>query len=287
MSASLLIFGYGLIGQAFADVARQAGYAITATARTAEKRDALRQSGLTAIDPTDHHALAEAVSAASGLLITPAPTDTGCPAYEALVPHIQADTRTDQWLAYLSTTGVYGDRKGGWVFEESELRPTSPEGRRRVLAEQQWLSEGAQIFRLPGLYGEGRNVIERLMSGTARRIHKPDHVFSRLHHDDCATALMASLNRPRKGGIYNLCDDEPAPGDTVLAYAAGLCGLPLPQETAFDDPALNGPMRRFYQDNKRVSNARAKAELGWSLIYPTYRDGLKVLLASIQNGKTS
>ena len=276
MSGKFLIFGYGFIGAAFAEAARTAGYDIAATARTSEKRDSLITQGIVAIDPADYVALTEAYATASAVLITPAPDDSGCPAFAALSP-----ASTQKWIGYLSTTGVYGDRNGGWVFEDSPLEPTSAEGRRRVIAERQWLSVDAQVFRLPGLYGPGRNVIERLMDGTARRIHKPGHVFSRLHHDDCATALMASLNQPRPGGIYNLCDDEPAPADTVLEYAARLTGLPLPSVIAFDDPVLNGKMQRFYNDNKRVSNARAKAELDWRPRYPTYREGL----ASIQAGK--
>jgi nucleoside-diphosphate-sugar epimerase len=277
---TLLIFGYGFIGAAFADAARTAGYDIATTARTAEKRDALTAQGLTAIDPADHAALTKAYVTANAVLITPAPDDAGCPAFAALSP-----IPAQKWIGYLSTTGVYGDRNGGWVFEGSALVPTSAEGRRRILAESQWLSAGAQVFRLPGLYGPGRNIIERLRDGTARRIHKTGHVFSRLHHDDCATALMASLARPKPGGIYNLCDDEPAPADTVLEYAAELCGLPLPDTIAFDDPSLSGKMLRFYNDNKRVSNARAKAELGWRLQYPTYREGLSAILTSIQAGK--
>lgn len=225
--------------------------------------------------------MAQAVRQATAILITPSPDDDGCPAFAAL----PGFSLSGKWIGYLSTTGVYGDRDGGWVFEDSALLPTSTEGRRRVMAESQWLGVGAQVFRLPGLYGPGRNVIERLRDGTARRIHKPDHVFSRLHHDDCATALMASLTRPRPGGIYNLCDDEPAPADTVLEYAAALTGLPLPPVIAWDDPSLSGKMLRFYNDNKRVSNARAKAELGWRPQYPTYREGLNAILASIQTGK--
>ena len=280
MTPTLLIFGYGFIGAAFAEAARAAGYHIAATARTSEKRDDLTAQGITAIDPADQAALTQAYTTASAVLITPAPDDTGCPAFAALAP-----AQAHKWIGYLSTTGVYGDRNGGWVFEDSALVPTSTEGRRRVMAESQWLTVGAQIFRLPGLYGPGRNVIERLMDGAARRIHKPDHVFSRLHHDDCATALMASLKRPRPCGIYNLCDDEPAPADTVLEYAAALTGLTLPPVMAWDDPALSGKMQRFYNDNKRVSNARAKAGLGWRPLYPTYREGLSTILASIQAGK--
>lgn len=273
MSRNLLIFGYGFIGGAFAEAARAAGYEIAATARTPEKRKALMAQGLTAIDPANHDALGQAIRNAGTLLITPAPDDDGCPAFAVL----SGFDLSDKWIGYLSTTGVYGDRNGGWVFEDSVLRPTSTEGRRRVRAENQWLSAGAHTFRLPGLYGPGRNVIERLMDGTARRIHKPGHVFSRLHHDDCASALMASLNHPQPGGIYNLCDDEPAPADRVLEYAAALTGLPLPPVIAWDDPSLSGKMLRFYNDNKRVSNTRAKAELGWRPQYPTYREGLTAI----------
>ncbi|HWU48281.1 MAG TPA: SDR family oxidoreductase [Asticcacaulis sp.] len=268
MSRTAFIFGYGFIGQAFATAARQAGFTIRATARDEIKRAALNAQGVEAVDPADASALRRACDA-DLTLITPAPYDDGCPAFATIGDYVGG-----QWVGYLSTTGVYGDRNGGWVFEDSALSPTSKEGARRVKAEQQWLTRSAQVFRLPGLYGPGRNVIERLRDGTARRIHKPGHVFSRLHHDDCATALMASVARARPGGVYNLCDDEPAPADTVLEFAAGLTGLPLPPVIAWDDPCLSGPMQRFYRDNKRVANARAKAELGWRPSYPTYRDGL-------------
>ncbi len=281
MSGKLLIFGYGFIGAAFAETARATGYRIAATIRTPEKRRLLDALDIEAIPAGNQRDLSRAVKTATAILITPAPDDNGCPAYAAL----SGLDLTGKWIGYLSTTGVYGDRDGGWVFEDSALMPTSTEGRRRVLAESQWLSTGAHIFRLPGLYGPGRNVIERLMEGSARRIHKPDHVFSRLHHDDCATALMTSLRHPCPGGIYNLCDDEPAPADTVLEYAAGLTGLPLPPVMAWNDPALSGKMLRFYNDNKRVSNTHAKAELGWRPHYPTYREGLNAILTTIQTGE--
>lgn len=272
MTPYLLIFGYGYIGEAFARLARDAGLRIAATARTPEKRQALEAQGIIALDPAQ-----AAGVRAEAVLITPAPGDDGCPAFAALAP-----VKSSQWIGYLSTTGVYGDRDGGWVWEDSELLPSSAEGRRRVLAEQQWQSVGAHVFRLPGLYGPGRNVIERLREGTARRIHKPGHVFSRLHHDDCATALLRSLNRPRPGGVYNLCDDEPAPADQVLVLAASLAYLPLPELTAWDDPRFPA-MQRFYRDNKRVSNALIKAELGWRPAYPTYREGLSAIWRGIQD----
>lgn len=286
MTASVLIFGYGFIGAAFAAEARKAGYDIFATARAPEKRDQLAALGVRAVDPGDPQALADTVAHATALLITPAPDDAGCPAFAALAPCLAEGSK---WIAYLSTTGVYGDRGGGWVREDSDLRPSSTEGRRRVLAEQQWQSltgHRVNVFRLPGLYGPGRNVIERLRDGTARRIHKPEHVFSRLHHDDCGTALLAGLQRQTQG-IFNLCDDEPAPADEVLAYATSLTGQPLLPEVAWDDPQLSPMTRRFYADNKRVANARAKAVLGWRPQYPTYRDGLTALWRAIQSGKSA
>ncbi len=266
----VLVFGYGFIGAAFAAAARAAGHDIAATFRTPDKRPLLEALDIDAVPAGNARALARAVGRVDAILITPAPDDSGCPAFAALAGLDLSRT----WIGYLSTTGVYGDRDGGWVFEDSARDPTSIEGRRRMTAENQWLTKGAHIFRLPSLYGPGRNVLIRLRDGTARRVHKPGHVFSRLHHDDCAAGLMLSVAKPRPGGIYNLCDDEPAPADEVLLWAAHEFGLPLPPETIWDDPASSPAMRRFYRDNKRVSNARAKAELGWRPRYPTYREGL-------------
>ncbi len=269
------IFGYGIIGAAFANLARTAGFDLIATARTADKRQALAARGIAVVDPQDPAALRQAAKAEL-ILVTPAPDDDGCPAFRAFAGQIEGHP----WIGYLSTTGVYGDRGGGWVFEDSILVPSSAEGRRRVTAESQWSTKGAHLFRLPGLYGPGRNVIDRLRDGTARRVPIDGHVFSRLHHDDCATALMHSIARPNPGRAYNLCDDKPASAEAVLFYAAELTGLPLPPPTAFDD--LPAAAKRFYADNKRVSNARAKTELGWHPLYPTYREGLSAIYRASQ-----
>ena len=270
---SVLIYGYGFIGKAFADAVRAAGHHVVATVRTPDRGAELEATGVGTVVISNPAALEAAVAACDSILITPAPDDTGCPAFAA----IGGMPLRDKWIGYLSTTGVYGDRDGGWAFEDDTPTPSSTEGRRRVLAETQWLGHGANLFRLPGLYGPGRNVIEKLREGTARRIHKPDHVFSRLHHDDCATALLASFEH-RTRDIFNLCDDEPASAEAVLIHAAELTGLPLPAAIAWDDPSLSPATRRFYNDNKRVANARAKAVLGWRLQYPTYREGLKALI---------
>jgi nucleoside-diphosphate-sugar epimerase len=188
------------------------------------------------------------------------------------------------WLGYLSTTGVYGDRGGGWVDEDSELRPSGERGRRRVTAEAGWLDlwrrrgVPVHIFRLAAIYGPGRSPFEALREGTAKRIAKPGQVFSRIHVEDLAGVLAASIARPVPGAIYNVCDDEAAAPEAVVAYAAGLLGVPPPPLVNFQEAALSAMARSFYDDNKRVSNARIKAELGVALRYPTYRDGLRAIL---------
>lgn len=182
------------------------------------------------------------------------------------------------WIGYLSTTGVYGDRAGRWAFEDDPPTPQSPEGRRRAAAEQGWRALGAHVFRLPGVYGPGRSPFAKLKAGLERLIDKPGQVFSRAHPEDIAAALALAMERPNPGRIYNICDDEPAPSAAVVAHAAKLLGLPPPPLVGFEEADLNPMARRFYSECKRVSNARAKAELGWRLIYPTYREGLRAIL---------
>jgi nucleoside-diphosphate-sugar epimerase len=181
------------------------------------------------------------------------------------------------------------------VFERTPVRPQSPEAERRVTAERAWLATGETLglsvclFRLPGIYGpdhdgRGRSPFARLREGTARRYDKPGQVFSRIHVADLAEGLWTSMRRPRPGGIYNLCDDQPAPAAEVTAWAAGLLGMPAPPLIPFDAAELSAMARRFYAESKRVSNAQAKAELGWSLAYPTYRDGLQAILTAERGG---
>lgn len=276
----LFVFGYGYTAKA---LARRLGWAVAATARSAEAAEALRAEGVEAVDPVDSRALSAALEDATAILITAPPDDHGCPGLEALVPALATGGSFPDWIGYLSTTGVYGDREGRWVFETSPLSARSIEGARRVRAERDWLEVGrgmgltVQVFRLPGIYGPGRSAFERLAEGKARRIVKPGQVFSRIHVDDIASGLAASIARPRADGIYNLCDDEPAPPQDVITYAAQLMGIEPPPEVAFEDARLPEAARRFYAENKRVSNARAKAELGWLPAYPTYREGLRAI----------
>ncbi|WP_292069721.1 SDR family NAD(P)-dependent oxidoreductase [Brevundimonas sp. UBA7534] len=279
---SLLVFGGGYLGRAAAREALRRGGRAVATSRDPERRRALEGEGIAAIDPADAGALKTALEAATAVLVTAAPDAHGCPGLRALGP-LAGDAWPD-WIGYVSSTSVYGDRAGGWVFEDGPLNAASLEGARRVRVERDWL-DGAQgmgltlqIFRLPGFYGPGRNVVERLRDGSARLVRKPGQIFNRIHVDDVVSGLFASMGRPRPGAAYNLVDDAPSPAHEVMEWAAGRMGLPRPPEVDLDDPTVSDAMRRFYLDSKRVSNALAKAELGWRPAYPTYREGLSVIL---------
>ena len=282
---SLFVFGLGHIAKALlAQTPKE--IIIMATAREPSKRDAINAMGHEAIDPLDHLALKASVDRATHILISTAPDEDGCPAFRALGPYLSENTKIKS-IIYLSTTGVYGDHGGGWVFEETRPHPTSIEGQRRLEAETQWRTLNAHhltIFRLPGLYGPTRNPVEKLRSGTQRAIHKEGHVFSRLHEDDAARAIAITINAFDQGqtdalfAIYNLCDDEPASSATVLAWAAKTFCLDPAPIIEFDAASMSPQTLRFYADNKRVSNAKAKAVLGWRPLYPSYREGLKALM---------
>lgn len=285
VAPQLLVFGGGYVGREAAREAIRRGGSAIATSRDPERRASLSSEGIRAIDPADAGALTEAVKGASAILVTAAPEAAGCPGLGRLsqLGSVLGEAWPD-WIGYISSTAVYGDRAGGWTFEDDALHAASLEGARRVKAELDWLDAGrgmgltVQIFRLPGIYGPGRSVVDRLRDGTARLVRKPGQVFNRIHVQDAVSGLYASMERPRPGGIYNLADDEPAPADVVMEWAAGRLGLPCPPEVEWTDPSVSDAMRRFYLDSKRVSNARAKAELGWRPAYASYREGLESLM---------
>ncbi len=280
----LFVFGYGFTARALARRLTPKGWRVFASVRDPAVIRALAAEGVIGVAVDDADGLTDALAGTNALLITAPPGAGGCPALPALAGPLARAGAFPDWTGYLSTTGVYGDRRGGWVFETSRLSAQSIEGARRVAAERDWLEVGqgmgltVQVFRLPGIYGPGRSAFDRLRKGQARRIAAPGQVFSRIHVDDLAAGLEASILRPRAGGIYNLCDDEPAANAEVVAYAAGLLGVAPPPETGLDSVSPAG--MRFYAESKRVSNARAKAELGWMPLYPTYREGLAAILAA-------
>jgi nucleoside-diphosphate-sugar epimerase len=280
----LFIFGYGFSAQALADRLRPQGWTVAATTRDSDRAALMEAQGVAAVDPSDRPGLTAQVRTAQAILVTAPPGEAGCPGLNGLVPALAAAGAFPDWIGYLSTTGVYGDRDGRWAFEASPLAARSPEAARRVSAERDWLDVGrgmgltVQIFRLPGIYGPGRSALDRVADASGRNIVKPGQVFSRIHVDDIAGGLAASLARPRPGGIYNLTDDEPAPSHIVNAWAARLLGLEPPTLTPWDPDSLPPAARRFWSENKRVSNALAKAELGWRPAFPTYREGLTAIL---------
>lgn len=222
-----------------------------------------------------------ALAAATHLLSSVPPDEAGDPVLDAHGRDIAAH-RGLAWVGYLSTTGVYGDSGGAWLDETAPLKPSSARGRHRVAAEAAWRKLAAQsvpvhIFRLAGIYGPGRNAIAQLRAGTAKRVDRPDILFSRIHVEDIASVLEASIKRPNPGAVYNVCDDRPAPSEAVVRHAAALIGVEPPPLTAFEDAGLSPMARSFYADNRKVSNARIKRELGVRLAYPDYEAGLEAL----------
>ena len=223
-----------------------------------------------------------ALDAATHLLISAAPDDTGDPVLQDLGGEIAKRAGTFEWVGYLSTTGVYGDHDGDWVDEDTPLSPATKRGRARVQAEAAWQSIAGlplHVFRLAGIYGPGRGPFSKVRAGTARRIVKEGQVFSRTHVEDIAQVLAASIKRPNPGAAYNVCDDDPAPPQDVIAYAAEILGLPVPEAVAFEDADLTPMARSFYAESKKVRNDRIKDELGVNLRYPDYRAGLQALAA--------
>lgn len=228
--------------------------------------------------------MSDALSKATHMLVSIAPTADGDPVLNALAEQI-AKAPLLEWVGYLSTTGVYGDHGGGWVDEITPLSPSTKRGEMRVQAEREWQKQGLplHIFRLAGIYGPERGPFAKVRNGTARRIIKPNQVFSRTHVNDIVQVLLASIARPNSGAIYNVCDDDPARPQDVIGYAAELLKVPVPASEDWETADMTPMARSFYAESKKVRNDRIKDELGVVLKYPNYRAGLKALLA----GETS
>ena len=283
----LFCFGYGFSASALGAVLGPAGWMLAGTCRTSEGCRALAEVGVDAVPFSREAPLADAAGCLAGathILLSIPPDGEGDPALDCHGADIAAATGVE-WIGYLSTTGVYGDTGGAWVDERAAPAPTGVRGRRRLEAEKGWLAFGARhglavhVFRLAGIYGPGRNPLATVRRGRARRIEKSGQVFSRIHVADIAQVLAASIARPRAGAIYNVCDDEPAPAAEVVAHACALLGVTPPPLVPLEDADLSPMARSFYADNRRVSNARIKEELGVALRFPDYRAGLASLLA--------
>lgn len=280
MTKTLLSFGHGYSARALTHLMPDE-WRIIGTTRSEEKAAALIAEG---IEPRIWPGadLEPALNAATHLLISAGPSEDGDPVLNELRREIEERRHQFEWVGYLSTTGVYGDHKGGWVTESTPLAPSTKRGQLRVEAEAAWQDMGLplHIFRLAGIYGPGRGPFAKVRNGTARRIIKQGQVFSRIHVDDIAQILKASIDQPNAGAIYNMCDNDPAPPEDVIAHAAELLDMPIPPAVDFETADMTPMARSFYAESKKVSNERIKSELGIKLIYPDYRAGLAALLAT-------
>jgi nucleoside-diphosphate-sugar epimerase len=311
LSDTLLIFGFGYSGHAIAKAAVAAGFAVTATSR-----DPAALPPAPGVDIIPFDAASAAIAAATHILATAAPDEQGDPVLHRYRAEITAapDLR---WIGYLSTTGVYGNRDGGWVDEDTPPAPQSPRAQRRVDAEAAWgtfaknaviASEAKQsistappnkedgllrsarnddgcavdIFRLAGIYGPGRSMFDDLRAGAGRRVIKPGHLFGRIHRDDIAHGVLAALTQNPPPGVrkFNFSDDEPAASADVVVEAARLLGVDPPPAVPFDQaaPAMSPMGLSFWAENRRVANAKTKAALGIKWLYPSYREGLRAIL---------
>ena len=277
---TLLSFGHGFSAQALSKLLVPTGWRVIGTTRSTEKFNALSAAG---VEPRQFPGddLSDDIEAATHILISAGPNVDGDPTLSALGDAIARKAAQVEWAGYLSTTGVYGDHKGAWIDEDTALTPSTRRGQWRKDAESAWQNIPnlpLHIFRLAGIYGPGRGPFAKVRKGTARRIIKEGQVFSRIHVDDIAQVLMASIERPNPGRIYNLCDNDPAPPQDVIAYAAELLGVPIPEAVNIEDAEMTPMARSFYAESKRVKNERIKTELGVQLTYPHYKSGLKALL---------
>lgn len=280
MSKTLLSIGHGYSAQALTPLLLPKGWTVIGTTRSQEKAETLAQTGVSAVVWPDQD-LRPYLDQADAVLVSAGPGPQGDPVLNVAADHIAKVAGQLKWCGYLSTTGVYGDHQGGWVDEATALTPSTKRGQARVEAEAAWQSIPnlpLHIFRLAGIYGPERGPFAKVRAGTARRIIKPGQVFSRIHVKDIAQVLAASLDHPNSGAIYNLCDDDPAPPEDVIEYAAQLLRLPVPPAEHFETAEMTEMARSFYAESKRVRNDRIKRELGITLIYPDYRAGLRAML---------
>lgn len=284
----IFCFGYGYCCDYLGHILKDQGnWDVGGTTRDPEKQQLLQQRGINAYLFSRDKPLPDlryTLEGTTHLLLSIPPGDDGDPVFLAH-GHELAQIESIEWVGYLSTTGVYGDRQGGWVDENAEISPTSKRGSRRAKAEEQWFSLYQQfdfpldVFRLSGIYGPGRSALDSVRAGVARRIHKPGHAFNRIHVDDIIQTILTSMRRPVPGQAYNLADDKPSPSHEVISYACELLDIEPPPLIPFEQADMAPIARSFYKDNKRISNKKIKDQLGVDLRYPDYVSGLQNCLA--------
>jgi nucleoside-diphosphate-sugar epimerase len=274
--ANLLVFGAGYSGLAIAHAAQAVGYRVQVTSRGGVTAENL------SIIPFD--GAAAAIADATHIVSTAAPIEAGDPVLARWGDALRTSL-TIRWFGYLSTTGVYGDRQGGWVDEDTHVQPGADRSRRRVAAEEEWAacaqSRPLDLIRLAGIYGPGRSVLDDVRTGRAHCVVKPGHAFGRIHRDDIAAGVVAAMQHPPTGTrVLNFTDDEPAESATVIAEAALLLGVPTPPAIPFDEAwaGMSAMGRSFWAENRKVSNGKTKAALKLAWRYPSFRKGLRAIM---------
>lgn len=282
----MLAVGLGYSARAIAEKLAAQGWQIAGTARGPETLEAVRAKGYEAL-PFDGASpsveLARALGDATHLLVSAAPDASGDPLLARHGDDIRA-AKNLKWIGYLSTIGVYGDQQGAWIDETAVPLPKSDRSHWRLGAEQAWQDAASgldiplQIFRLAGIYGPGRNPLERMKAGRDRTVVKPGQVFNRIHVEDIAATIIAGIEAgAQSAGIFNVADDEPAAPEDVAAFAADLLGIDAPPLVPFDEAEMSPMAQSFYSETKRILNGRIKGDLGVALTYPTFREGLSAL----------
>jgi nucleoside-diphosphate-sugar epimerase len=281
----LLCFGFGFSARTLAARLSPEEWRITGTSRTAEGAAQITALGYEGVG---FDAMSDIPATVTHVVVSAPPDQVGDPVLARFGTALALRAQQIKWLAYLSTTGVYGDHQGAWIDENTPLTPNTDRGQRRVDAEAAWLDLwrryglGVEIFRLAGIYGPGRSSFEGLLKGTAKRVIKENQVFSRIHVADIAGVLLAAMAKANPGRCYNVADDEPCPPQDVISYAATLLGLPVPPDIPFEQAELSPMAASFYADSKRTRNDRVKQELGYQFQFPTYREGLTAILPTLK-----
>ena len=276
----LLIFGHGYTASAFVDYLRGKDWEIFGTTRNSQTADLLVKKGVKPLMWSDGSKIESIIYRSDYILQSIPPTEIGDPVYKRFAEAIISRSTSLTWFGYLSTTSVYGNHDGNWVDENIPVNPSSTRGLLRVAAENNWSGINdlpLHIFRLAGIYGPNRSPLDKIRSGKAQLISKPGQFFSRIHVEDIARVLKASIEMPNHGSVYNVCDDMPAAPDEVLDYAAKLINYPDLPKVAFEEAELSPMAKSFYSDNKRVKNERIKSELKITLKYPNFETGLNAL----------
>ena len=284
MIKRLLIFGCGYSCSRLGKSLTHLGWEVFGTVRSHKKATEIENFGIKSVFFEDEEQIKAITADEISILVSIPPSGDGDVVLERFSSSIGFLFRNVNWLGYFSTTGVYGNYDGEWVNEDSQLKTSFELGKNRILAEKKWneisTNEGVPlyIFRLSGIYGPGRSVIERLQSGVAKKIIKKDHYFNRIHVDDISGVVIKSLNFPGFAGIYNVSDDSPCPGYEVVEEAARLLGISAVEEVDFEDANLSEMAKKFYCDSKRVSNKKLKEVLGYKLLFPNHETGLRSIL---------